>query len=139
MNIQPYIFFDANCAEAMRFYEKTLRGKLEMLMPFSSMPDFSTQFPPEMAERIVHARLVVGDQVLMASDHGGPTPYEGMKGFSVTLTYPDVAEAERVFDALAEGGRVNMPFGETFWVERFGMLNDRFGTPWFINGGAPRV
>jgi PhnB protein len=138
MNIQPYLFFDTNCAEAMRFYEETLRGKLD-LMPFSSMPDFDKHFPPEMADRVLHANLVVGDQVIMASDNGACTAYEGMKGFSVTLTYPEVAEAERVFNAFAEGGEVTMPFAETFWVERFGMVKDRFGTPWSINGGALKV
>lgn len=138
MLMQPYIFFKNNCAEAMRFYEKTLNGQLEM-MPFKNMPDFETEFPPETAELVMHARLTVGDQVLMASDHGSPAPYEGMKGFSVTLSYPDVAEAERVFKALSDGGEITMPFGETFWVERFGMLKDRFGTPWFINGGKAKV
>ena len=136
MNIQPYIFFDGNCAEAMRFYEKALRGKLEMLMPHSEMPGFdAAQFPPGTATRIMHARLVVDGQVLMASDTGVGMTYDGMKGFTVTLTYPDVAEARRAFDALAEGGQVNMAFGKAFWAEAFGMVVDRFGTPWMVNGG----
>lgn len=90
-----------------------------------------------MADRIMHARLVVGEQVLMASDNGSPMPYEGMRASA--SRYPDVAEAERVFTALADGGEVTMPFGETFWAERFGMLKDRFGTPWFVNGGKAKL
>jgi len=136
MNIQPYIFFESDCAEAMRFYEKALRGKLEMMVTHAEMPDFdATKFPLGTAERIMHARLVVDGQVLMASDNGSGMPYDGMKGFTVTLTYPDVAEGKRVFDALAEGGQVRMPFGKTFWAEAFGMTVDRFGTPWMVNAG----
>src|SRR3954470_20623749 len=85
MNIQPYIFFDGNCAEAMRFYEAALRGKLEMLMPHSEMPGFDpAQFLPGTATRTMHARLAVAGQVLMASDTGGGMEYHGMKGFAVT-------------------------------------------------------
>jgi PhnB protein len=134
--LEPYLIFDGNCADAMRFYERTLGGKLEALTTFGESP-VRDQVPPGAADRVMHARLVIGDRALMASDGMLGEPYEGMKSFSVTLYYPEVAEAKRVFDALAEGGKVNMPMGKTFWAEAFGMLVDRFGTPWFVSGGAP--
>lgn len=134
--LEPYLIFDGNCADAMRFYERTLGGKLQALMTFGESP-VRDQVPPGAAGRVMHARLVIGDRALMASDGMLGEPYEGMKNFSVTLYYPEVAEAKRVFDALAEGGKVNMPMAKTFWAEAFGMLVDRFGTPWFVSGGAP--
>jgi len=134
--LEPYLIFDGNCADAMRFYERTLGGKLEALMTFGESP-VRDQVPPGAAGRVMHARLVIGDRALMASDGMLGEPYEGMKSFSVTLYYPAVDEAKRVFNALAEGGKVNMPMDKTFWAEAFGMLVDRFGTPWFVSGGAP--
>lgn len=134
MQAQPYLFFDGTCAEAMRFYERALGGKLEMLMTVGESPDCE-QMPPGSADRILHACLIVDDGMLMASDSMIGQPYEKMKGFSVTLSYPTVADAKRVFDALADGGKVTMPLDKTFWAEAFGMVEDRFGTPWMINGG----
>ena len=127
-----YLFFDGNCAEAMRFYERALGGKLEVLMTHAQSP-IAVQTPPGSADRIMHASLDLGDRKLMASD-AMPGHYQGMKGFSLSLTYPTVAEAKRVFEALAEGGKVTMPLDKTFWAEAFGMLVDRFGTPWMVNG-----
>ena len=127
-----YLFFDGNCAEAMRFYERALGGKLEALMTHAQSP-VAAQTPPGSANRIMHASLNLGDHRLMASD-AMPGHYEGMKGFSLSLSYPTAAEAKRVFDALAEGGKVTMPLDKTFWAEAFGMLVDRFGTPWMVNG-----
>jgi len=95
----------------------------------------ATQTPPGSADRILHARLVIDGRMLMASDAMVGQPYQGMNGFSLSLVYPKVADAKRVFEALAKGGKVTMPFQKTFWVEAFGMLVDRFGTPWMINGG----
>jgi PhnB protein len=118
----------------MRFYERTLNGKLEMLMTHAESP-MAAQAPPGSADRIMHARLVIDGRVLMASDSMVGQPYEGMKGFSLSLIYPTVADAQRVFDALAKGGQVHMPLQKMFWAEAFGMLVDRFGTPWMINGG----
>jgi PhnB protein len=131
--LNAYLFFDGNCAEAMRFYERTLGGKLT-LMTHAEAPS-GAQAPPGNADRIMHARLVIEGGALMASDETAGHPYAGMKEFSLSLTYPAVAEAQRVFEALAEGGRVNLPFQKTFWSEGFGMLVDRFGTPWMINSG----
>jgi PhnB protein len=129
-----YLTFNGNCADAMRFYERTLNGKLEMLMTHAESP-MAAQAPPGSADRIMHARLVIDGRVLMASDSMVGQPYEGMKGFSLSLIYPTVADAQRVFDALAKGGQVHMPLQKMFWAEAFGMLVDRFGTPWMINGG----
>lgn len=130
---QPYLIFDGNCAEAMRFYESTLGGKLESLMTNGESP-MCDQMPPGSENRVMHARLVLDGTRLMASDSMIGHPYDGMKSFSLALSYPTVEEAQRVFDALAEGGKVNMPLQKTFWAEAFGMLVDRFGTPWMING-----
>jgi PhnB protein len=137
-HIHAYLTFDGNAAEAMRFYEKRLGGTMQMMMTVGEAPD-TEQFPPEAKKRIMHASLAYGQGILMASDSMPGQPYEGMKGFGVALTIETVAEARRVFDAFAEGGHVGMPFEKTFWVEGFGMVTDRFGTPWLINGGKPLV
>jgi PhnB protein len=130
--LNAYLFFDGNCADAMRFYERTLGGKLEMMTHGQS--PMADQTPPGSAGRIMHARLDLDGGVLMASDSMVGQPYGGMKGFSLALEYPTVADARRVFDALAEGGQVTMAMQKTFWAEAFGMLVDRFGTPWMVNG-----
>lgn len=132
--METYLFFDGNCAEAMRFYERTLGGKIEMMMTHAESPE-AARSPPGNANRILHASLVVGGQRLMPSDAMAGQPYEGMKGFCLSLVFPTVDEAKRLFEALAQGGRVNMPMDKTFFVEAFGMLVDRFGTPWMVSGG----
>lgn len=136
--IHAYLTFDGNAAEAMRFYEKTLGGKMQMMMTMGEAPG-AEQMPPDVKKRVMHASLAYGDGMLMASDTMPGQAYEGMKGFGVALTIETVADAQRVFDAFAEGGNVSMPFAKTFWVEAFGMVTDRFGTPWLINGGKPLV
>ena len=136
--LDAYLIFDGNCADAMRFYERTLGGKLEIMMTHAESP-MAAQTPPGSADRILHARLVIDGRLLMASDSMVGQPYPGMNGFSVSLMYPKAADAKRVFDALAKGGKVTMPLQKTFWVEAFGMLVDRFGTPWMVNGGIAGV
>jgi len=131
--LDAYLFFDGNCAEAMRFYERTLGGKIEMMMTHAESP-MRDQTPPGSADRILHASLSLDGRMLMASDAMVGAPYEGMKNFSLSLAYPTVADARRVFDALAEGGKVTMPMQQTFWAEAFGMLADRYGTPWMVSG-----
>jgi len=132
--LDTYLFFDGNCADAMRFYERTLGGKLD-LMTHADSP-MAAQMPPGSANRILHASLELGGgRVLMASDAMAGQPYDRMKGFSLSLIYPTVSEANRMFAALAEGGQITMPIAKTFWAEAFGMLVDRFGTPWMVNGG----
>jgi len=129
MKIETYIFFTDQCAEAMKFYQKVLGGKIDNMMTYGESPA-GPHNTPDMADKIIHARLVVGDAVLMASD--GPHS-ETRQGFAVTLQVDTVAEADRLFDALGEGGTVTMPIGETFFSKRFGMLTDRFGIPWMVN------
>jgi PhnB protein len=130
--IEPYLFFDGNCAEAMRFYERTLGGKLDIMTGADAPP--AAQMPPGSEHVVLHARLAFDGRSLMASDWMDGQPYEGMKSVAVALGYKKVDEARRIFDALAEGGRVSMPFTKTFWAEGFGMVADRFGTPWMVSG-----
>jgi PhnB protein len=130
--LNTYLFFDGNCADAMRFYERTLGGKLT-LMTHAESP-MAAQTPPGSADRIMHARLDFDGGMLMASDSMAGQPYEGMKGFSLSLIYPTAAEGRRMFDALAQGGRIIMPIEKTFWDEALGMLFDRIGTPCMVNG-----
>ena len=134
-----YLFFPGTCAEAMRFYEATLGGKIEMMMTHGQMPPGpgAMPVPPGSADLIMHSRLVVDGRALMASDWMAPMPYPGIHGAAISLNYPDAAKAKGIFAALADGGQVSMPMQQTFWVEAFGMLTDRFGTPWMINGGQP--
>ena len=131
--LDTYLFFDGTCADAMRFYERTLGGKIEMMLTHAESP-MADKTPPGSADRIMHARLAIDGGALMASDSMAGQPYGGMKGFSLSLIYPTVADAKRVFNALAAGGQVTMPMEKTFWAETFGMLVDRFGTPWMISG-----
>jgi PhnB protein len=133
--LEAYLTFDGTCADAMRFYERTLGGRLETLMTHADSP-LADQAPPGSRDRILHARLVIDGRELMASDSPAGQPYAGMHGFSLSLTYGDLAEARRVFDALAEGGGVHMPLQKVFWADLFGMCVDRYGTPWMINAVA---
>jgi PhnB protein len=116
----------------MDFYQSVFGGKLD-LMRFKDVPEMPC--PPEAAERVMHAHLDIKGHSLMASDTMPGQPYSGMTGFGVALAFDTVDEARKAFDALATGGTVGMPLEKTFWVEIFGMVTDRFGTPWLINGG----
>lgn len=134
--VETYLSFNGAAAEAMGFYARTLDAKLESLLKFGDMPN-AAQIPLGNANKVAHARLSFRDgAALMASDWIGGKPYEGMKGFSVALTYETASEARRVFDALAEGGMVFFPLQPSFFAEAFGMLADRFGVPWSITGGS---
>lgn len=129
-----YLGFNGNCAEAMRFYERALGGKLEVMMTHGESP-MADHCPPESRDRILHARLALpGGGLLMAGDCPSSMPYDGIKGVSLTLNYDTVAEAGRVFAALVEGGTVTMAMQPAFWAKAWGMLVDRFGTPWIVNG-----
>jgi PhnB protein len=131
MQSNTYLFFDGECKAAFKFYEQCLGGKIDEMMTYGDGP-MSEEIPSEQRDRIMHANLTVGAMVLMGSD----TPRDCFKkpqGFSVNLQFDDRVEAERIFQKLAENGTVRMPFQETFWSTRFGMLVDRFGTPWMIN------
>jgi PhnB protein len=131
MQLNPYLNFNGQCEAAFKFYEKSLGGKIEAMFTHAGTPA-EQQTPPEWRDKILHARLTVGDNVLMASD-APPDCYEEPKGFSVSLQINDPKEAERIFYALAENGKVQMAIQETFWAARFGMLVDQFGIPWMIN------
>ncbi|OYQ62157.1 hypothetical protein B9G53_23665 [Pseudanabaena sp. SR411] len=131
MQLNPYLTFNGQCEAAFKFYEQCLGGKIVMMMTHGESP-MSEQTAEEWRDKILHAQLTIGDIVLMGSD-APPDYFEKPQGFSINLQFEDVAEAERVFQALAEGGTVRMPLQETFWAKRFGMFVDRFGIPWMIN------
>jgi PhnB protein len=131
MNLNPYLFFAGNCEAAFKFYERVLGGKIEAMIPHEGSPA-AEHVPSEWRSKIMHARLVVGEVILMGSD-SPPEHHHAMQGFSVMLGVDKVADAERIFHALAENGTIRMSLDKTFWAERFGMLVDQFGTPWMIN------
>jgi PhnB protein len=120
----------------MRFYEKALDGKLEMMMKASEAP-VKSEHDKDNPNGILHAAVSVQGSRILASDWMSPDPYPGMKGVSLAIAYPTIDEAKKKFEALAAGGRVNMPLDKTFWVESFGMVTDKFGTHWMISGGKP--
>lgn len=131
MQIVPYLAFDGQCEEAFKFYEKCLGGRIVAMMTHGEMPA-SEHVPASMHNRIMHARLVAEEAELM----GGDTPmehFEKPRGFCVSVQVADPARAEGIFQALSDGATVQMPIQETFWAHRFGMLIDRYGTPWMVN------
>ena len=132
--LDSYLFFDGNCAEAMRFYLATLGGNMDVMLRYGDSPQ-PGQCPPGSKERIMHTSIDLGGQLLMASDVPAGQAYGGMRNVSLSLFYTSVDEATRIFDALAAGGKVIMPLAPTFWADIFGMLTDRFGTSWMIGGG----
>jgi PhnB protein len=131
MQLIPYLNFNGQCEAAFKFYEQCLGGKIVAMFTYGESPA-AEHVSAESRNRIMHVRLLVGDAVLMGSD-SPPEYFEEPKGMNVSLHIDDPAEAERIFHALAEGGTVRMPIEETFWAIRFGMVVDRFGTPWMIN------
>lgn len=130
----PYLSFNGNCADAARFYEKALKGTLQALLRGADTP-MCDEIPEDQRHLIMHACLVLpGGGLLYAGDCPPHMPYEGIKGVSITVDYPTVEEAEEVFNALADGGTVTMPMSPAFWAKRFGMVTDKFGTPWIVAG-----
>jgi PhnB protein len=134
MQLNPYLTFNGRCEEAFKFYERVLAGKITFMMTWGEMPE-ANQFPAEAHKLIMHATLSLGDQVLMGAD-SPPGSYQPPQGINVSLHPKDVAAAEGIFNALAEGGSVTMPFQKTFWSPGFGMCVDQFGIPWMINTDA---
>ena len=130
MEVSPYLNFDGQCATAFRFYEQCLGGRIEMLQTYDQSP-MKEQAPAGWREKVIHARLAVGGNLLMGCD-APPGRYAAPQGITVSISVPP-ADAERIFKELAEGGRITMPFEKTFWSPGFGMLVDRFGTPWMVN------
>jgi PhnB protein len=135
MYMNPYLTFSGNCEAAFKFYAQVLDGKIAAMIPHEGTPA-AEHLPAGWRSKIMHARLAVGDRILMGSD-APPDRYEPMKGCSVMIGVDEPAEAERVFSALAENGTVRMPIQKTFWAARFGMLVDQFGIPWMINCEQP--
>lgn len=135
MHLNSYLNFKGECEAAFKFYEKCLGGKIVGMMTHGESP-MAGQVPPDWASKIMHARLLVGDQALMGSD-APPDRYQAPQGFYVSISVPMPTDADRVFNALAEKGTVQMPIQKTFWSARFGMLVDRFGIPWMVNCEQP--
>jgi len=131
MLIQPYLSFDGRCEEALEFYKSALGARVTMLMRFKESPTPCAMIPPDSEEKIMHAVFSIGDSILKASDGqcGGKAVFQGM---SLVLTVSSAADADRAFAALADGGHVQMPLGETFFSPRFGMVADRFGVSWMV-------
>lgn len=137
MKFNAYLGFNGQCRTAFEFYQQVFGGKITAMMTVGESP-MAAHTPADQHGSIMHARLEVGDQVLM----GGDAPagqWQKPQGLTIAIDVDGVAEAERVFNALAEGGTVSMPLQETFWAERFGMCTDRYGTPWMVNGGAKEM
>ena len=135
MSLNPYLYFNGQCEEAFRFYEKRLGGKITFMMTYEGSP-MAGQAPPGYAKKILHAGLTLGDGVLEGCD-ASPGEYKKPQSFCVMFRPKNAAEADRIFSALAEDGTVQIPIAETFWALRFGMVVDRFGMPWLINCEKP--
>lgn len=134
MEFNAYLFFDGQCAEAFKFYEKCLGGKVESTT-YAGTPG-EADVPADWRDKIIHARLSVGNHTLMGSDPP-PAHYQKPQGFSVSVAVNNVSEGERIFNCISEGGSVLMPFGTTFWAAGFGMCVDRFGISWMVNCDRP--
>ena len=134
MQFVAYLTFNGQCAEAFKFYERCFGGKILSMFPHRGSPA-EGHVPPESLDKIMHARLAVGDALLMGSDALGSAehPYQAPKGMSVAVQLKDPAQGERIFSALSEGGTVAMPFQKTFWSAGFEMLVDKYGIPWMVN------
>ena len=134
MHVEPYLFFEGRCEEAVEFYRKALGAEVQMLMRYKEAPEPPPPgtLPPGSENKVMHVSLRIGDTMVMASD-GHAQGQPSFRGFSLSITVPDEARAEKVFKALADGGQVQMPLAKTFWSPKFGMLTDRFGVGWMIN------
>ena len=146
LKLTPYLGFDGNCSQAMRFYETALGGKIEMTLTYGESP-MAEQTPAAHRARIMHSALSLpGGGQLYAADKPPNTPgcgadsgTSGFNGIALTLDYADVAAGVAAFNALAEGGSISMPMAPSFWVERFGMLTDRYGVGWMVNAGPSKM
>jgi PhnB protein len=137
-NIQPYLFFNGSCEQAVEFYRKALGAEVEMMMRFKESPEPPQpgMVPPGFENKIMHTSFRIGQTTVMASD-GCSTDKPNFDGFSLAISVPNEAEADRVFKALADGGQVKMPLAKTFWSPRFGMVADRFGIGWMVSVPGP--
>ena len=130
MNLQPYLFFDGKCEEALDFYKKAVGAEPKMLMRFNQAPDQS-MISPGSENKVMHAQVEIGDTTVLMSD-GRCTGNTNFKGFALTIAVKNESEADKTFNALAAGGQVTMPMAKTFFSPRFGMLNDKFGVGWMV-------
>jgi len=130
MQLQPYLFFDGRCEEAIEFYRSKLGAEVDMLMRFKDSPE-PQQNTPGTDNKIMHANLRIGDTTVLASD-GRCLGQPNFQGFALSLTPAGDAEANRLFTALSDGGQVQMPLGKTFFASSFGMVADRFGVSWMV-------
>ncbi len=137
-SLSPYLSSNGNCAEAMKFYATLFGAKLEALMTYGDLKD-QMPCPPGGEKLVMHAYLVHPGFTLMAGDTPPGMEFKGIAGAMMAITFDTPAEAQRVFKALSEGGTVTMPLEETFWAKTFGMVTDRFGTPWGVNGGPKEM
>jgi len=131
MKVNPHLNFNGQCETAFKFYEKVLGGKITFSMTWAEMPG-ADQLPPDSDKRIMHIALSVGDDTIMGAD-SPPDHYQEPKGINVSLHLKSITEGERIFNALAEKGKLTMPFQPTFWSPGFGMCVDQFGIPWMVN------
>ena len=131
MKIEPYLFFEGRCEEALEFYRRVLGAEVTMLMRYKESPD-PDQIPKGAENKIMHANVRIGESVIMVSD-GNCTENATFKGISLSIALNDALDGEKLFKALSEGGQVRMPFAPTFWSPGFGMVADRFGVSWMIN------
>jgi len=133
MNVQPYVFFDGKCEEALEFYKGAIGAKVEMLMRFSECPDKSQpgSIPAGAENKVMHASFKVGDTQILASD-GHSTGKPTFQAFGLTLNAASDAEADKLFNAVGKGGQVQVPLGKTFFASKFGMVTDRFGVLWMV-------
>ncbi len=133
MQVQPYLFFEGRCEEALEFYRTALGAEVTMMMRFKESPEPMPpgMCPPGSDDKVMHANFCIGESTLMASD-GRASGQPVFQGMSLSLSVPSDAEAERLFKALSEGGQVQMPLGKTFYASSFGMVADRFGVSWMI-------
>jgi PhnB protein len=144
MQVQPYLFFDGRCEEAIEYYRNALGAQVDMLMRFKDNPDLqgrqaqqsqenpsACMSPPDAADKIMHASIRIGDTIVMASD-GRCSGAADFRGFSLSISVPQTGEAERVFSVLARDGQVQMPLGQTFFSPCFGMVTDKFGMNWMV-------
>jgi PhnB protein len=134
MQVEPYLFFDGRCEEAIEFYRRALGAEVTMLMRWKDCPEQpknKDMIPPGSENKVMHARLEIGDAAVMASD-GRCTGKPSFQGFALSISAASEAEADRAFNALADGGQIQMPMGKTFFSPRFGMVADRFGVCWMV-------
>ena len=134
MQVEPYLTFAGNCEEALKFYEQALGGKIAEVHRYAGSPMDNAQLPAEYKNKVMHAKFNAGTTRFMASDGMPGQPAPAYSGFAMSVNIPkDAARGKQVFDALAAGGQVTMPFSKQFWGASFGMATDKFGVPWMVN------